>query len=170
MSKMYIRIRRNKVVSQRPFDDVIRNLMAAIGAPDMASFRDAMAAARNLSEMDRIVQRAIGPSGLMEFVRFDMGEILRKGTGEATPRILRFLVGNPLIMKSMAELVPDAASYAPLTILVDERDDGVHLSYDSMADFLGPYENEAASAIARDLDAKVDSLIARAAGGSEKYE
>jgi hypothetical protein len=27
---------------------------------------------------------------------------------------------------------PDAAAYAPITILVDERADGVHLSYDSM--------------------------------------
>ena len=165
--KMHFRVRRNKVVSSRPFDEVVRNLIATIGTPDMATFREAMAAARNVGEMERIVQTAIGPSGLMEFVRFDMGEILRKGTEEITPRILRFLVGNPLIMKSMAELVPDAASYAPLTLLVDERDDGVHLSYDSMADFLGPYENEAAISIARDLDAKVDSLIATAAGGSE---
>jgi hypothetical protein len=164
MSEIDIRVRRKKVVSSRPFDEVVTGLTATIGMPDMESFRETMAAARNLDELERIVQGAIGPSRLMEFVRFDMGEILRKGTGETTHRILRFLIGNPLIMKSMAELVHDAASYAPLTILVDERADGVHLSYDLMADFLGPYENEAAIAIARDLDAKVESLIAIAAG------
>ena len=32
--------------------------------------------------------------------------------------------------------VPDAAAYAPVTILVDERADGVHISYDRMASLL----------------------------------
>jgi len=35
-------------------------------------------------------------------------------------------------MKKMRH-VPDTASYAPVTILIDQRADGVHLSYDSMA-------------------------------------
>jgi hypothetical protein len=44
----------------------------------------------------------------------------------------------------MAKLVPDAGSYAPVTILVDERPDGVHLSYDRMATLLAPCGNDAA--------------------------
>lgn len=54
-------------------------------------------------------------------------------------------------------------SYAPVTILVDERAGGVHLSYDTMASQLAPYRNAAALAVARDLDAKVGSLIETAA-------
>jgi hypothetical protein len=73
------------------------------------------------------------------------------------------VVGNPLIMKEMAKVVPDAASYAPVTILVDERADGVHLSYDSMASLLAPYGNDAALVVARDLDAKIESLLETAA-------
>jgi hypothetical protein len=42
--------------------------------------------------------------------------------------MIRFVIGNPLIMKEMAKRVPDAGSYAPVTILIDERPDGVHLS------------------------------------------
>jgi hypothetical protein len=64
----------------------------------------------------------------------------------------------------MAEHVPDAGSYAPVTILIDERSDGVHLSYDLMASFLAPYGNLAASQVARDLDAKVEALLTAAAG------
>jgi hypothetical protein len=45
------------------------------------------------------------------------------------------------------------------TILIDERADGVHLSYDSMASLLAPYGNEAALVVARDLDAKVETLL-----------
>ena len=73
--------------------------------------------------------------------------------------MLRFVVGNPLIMKEMAKAVPDAASYAPVTILIDERADGVHLSYDSMASLLAPYGSEAALVVARDLDAKIETLL-----------
>jgi hypothetical protein len=77
--------------------------------------------------------------------------------------MLRLVVGNPLIMKEMAKVVPDAASYAPVTILVDERADGVHLSYDSVESFLTPYRDESALTVARDLDAKVEDLLEAAA-------
>jgi len=72
---------------------------------------------------------------------------------------LRLIAGNPLIMKQMLEHVPDAGSYAPVTLLIDERPDGVHLSYDRMASFLSPHENSQALKVARDLDAKVESLL-----------
>jgi hypothetical protein len=49
----------------------------------------------------------------------------------------------------MAKHVPDAGSYAPVTVLVDERADGVHLSYDRMASFLAPYGNRDAVVVAR---------------------
>jgi hypothetical protein len=78
--------------------------------------------------------------------------------------ILRLVVGNPLIMKAMARTVPDAAAYAPVTILVDERADGVHLSYGTMASLLAPYGSRSALTVAMDLDAKIESLLKTAAG------
>jgi hypothetical protein len=63
----------------------------------------------------------------------------------------------------MVKHVPDAGSYAPVTILIDERSDGVHISYDRMASLLAPYENAEALSVARDLDAKVETLLASAA-------
>jgi hypothetical protein len=62
-------------------------------------------------------------------------------------------------MKEMAKHVPDAGAYAPVTILVDERPDGVHISYDKMASFLAPYRNSDALTVARDLDSKVEKLL-----------
>ena len=56
-----------------------------------------------------------------------------------TPRIVRLFIGNPLIMKEMKKHVPDAGSYVPVTVLVDECADGVHLSYDKMTSLLAPY-------------------------------
>jgi hypothetical protein len=70
-------------------------------------------------------------------IRFDAGAVARKTQGSDSPRILR---------------------------LVDERADGVHLSYDSMASLLAPYDSAAAAAVATDLDAQVLRLLEDAAG------
>jgi uncharacterized protein (DUF302 family) len=129
----------------------------------MNAFRSALAAVTTLAELEDVVHRAVGPSDLMEFARYDAGEILRKEVGAQGPRILRLVVGNPLIMKEMAKAVPDAASYAPVTILVDERVDGVHLSYDSIAALIAPYGSQTALRVARDLDAKIEGLLETAA-------
>jgi hypothetical protein len=51
------------------------------------------------------------------------------------------VAGNPLIMKQMLEHVPDAGSYAPVTILIDERSDGIHLSHDRTSNFRAFYGN-----------------------------
>ena len=96
-------------------------------------------------------------------MKFDQGEVLRKETGLNTPKIVRYLIGNPLIMKEMAKHVPDAGAYAPVTILVDEWPDGVHLSYDKMASFLAPSRNSDALTVARDLDSKIEKLLQESA-------
>ena len=129
----------------------------------MNAFHKAFAAVKTVADLEEVVQGAIGSSDLMEFMRFDAGEVLRKERGGQGPEILRLVVGNPIIMKGMAMTVPDAASYAPVTILVDERPDGVHLSYDSMASLIAPYGSQAALAVARELDAKIERLLERAA-------
>jgi len=99
----------------------------------------------------------------MEFARYDLGAVVRRETGGATPGILRIVAGNPLTMSQMVRHVPDAGSHAPVTILVDERPDGVHLSYDRMAAFLAPYNSPEAMQVARDLDHKVEAQLATAA-------
>jgi len=164
MPTIEVPVRRTSVVSSRPFDEIVRRLTATIGRPDMDAFHSAIAAATTAADLEEVVQGAIGSSNLMEFVRFDAGAVLRKERNGRGPKILRLVVGNPLIMKEMAKTVPDAAAYAPITILVDERADGVHLSYDSMASLLAPYGSQAALLVASDLDTKIEGLLQTAAG------
>ena len=152
-------VRRISVVSSRPFGEIVRRLSETLGHPDMHAFHTAVVAATNDADLEEVVHRALGSSDLMEFVRFDAGEVLRKERNGEGPKILRLIVGNPLIMKEMARTVPDAAAYAPITILIDERTDGVHLSYDSMASLLAPYGSQAALLVASDLDTQIESLI-----------
>ena len=101
----------------------------------------------------------LGRTGLMLFAEFDLGDILRRETGSKTPKIIRIVIGNPLIMKEMVKHVPDAGSYAPVTVLIDERPDGVHISYDKMESYLRHYGSSEALAVARDLDTKITTLL-----------
>ncbi len=166
MENMTIRkveIERFSVTSSKPFEAVVAALKAAVGRPDMVEFSEAIRDSRTFAELESAVHRGLGRTGLMMFMELDHGAILRKETGLGTPKIVRFVIGNPLIMKEMAKHVPDAGSYAPVTILVDERPDGVHLAYDKMASLLAPYGNPEALAIARDLDSKIENLIRESA-------
>ena len=163
MATRQISVQRFSVISSKTFQEVVSRLEKAIGRPDLSAFRKDIAAAKSYPEVENVVSKATGSSGFMEFARFDLGEILRKETGAAAPKILRLVIGNPLIMKKMVERVPDAGSYAPVTILLDERPDGVHLSYDTMASFLNSYGVAEAMTVAQDLDAKVEALLTSAA-------
>ena len=159
-----IEVERFTLSSSKPFDEVVAALNSAIGHPDMAEFWKSTHRAQSDAELQKTIEKGLGPTGLMLFVEFDHGAIVRSGTGRDKPRMIRFVVGNPLIMREMAKHVPDAGSYAPVTILIDERSDGVYLSYDRMASFLAPYNNSEALKVARDLDEKVEALLSAAAG------
>jgi len=100
----------------------------------------------------------------MEFTRMDLGAVLRKRNGPQAGQSLRLrlIVGNPVTMSAMVQHVRDAGSYAPVTILIDERADGVRLSYDRMASLLATYESPEALNVAR--DAKVEAILIAAAG------
>lgn len=158
-----VEIERFSVISSKPFDAVVAAVKASVGHPDMVEFAKALRGARSFAELESAVRGGLGSPGLMMFMELDHGAIVRKETGLQTPKIVRFLIGNPLIMKEMAKHLPDAGSYAPVTILVDERPDGVHLSYDRMAGLLAPYGNQEALAVARELDSKIENLLREAA-------
>jgi uncharacterized protein (DUF302 family) len=128
----------------------------------MAEFARSTHEARSFAELKSAVEKGLSKAGLMLFMQLDQGAVVRKETGGDTPGIVRLLIGNPLIMKEMARHVPDVGSYAPVTVLVDERPDGVHLSYDRMASLLAAYGNLDARRVAEDLDNKVETLLREA--------
>jgi uncharacterized protein (DUF302 family) len=163
MTTKQITVQRFSVTSSKPLQAVVARLEALIGHPDMSAIWRDVASAKTYPEVEQMINKVIGTSGLMEFTRYDHGQFLRKAHGAGAPGVLRLVVGNPLIMKQMVEHVPDAGSYAPVTILIDERPDGVHLSYDTMSSFLSSYGSPQAMKVAQDLDSKVEALLTAAA-------
>ena len=134
-----VQMERLSLVTSRLFDEVIAGIKTSIAHRNLAEFLTETRQTPSVSKLESKVRKVLGRAELMLFFEFDHGDIVRKGTGSDTPRIIRLLIGNPLIMKQMSKHVPDASAYAPVTVLIDERDDGVHLSYDRMASLLAPY-------------------------------
>src|SRR5882724_3174571 len=154
-----INVERVCYVSRKPFREVVHLLEAGIGHPNMNELWQELFTAKTVSEVDEIMRQAVGPSGLIEFLRFNHGDIVHKGKVGSAPGNVRLVVGNPSIMRRMVEHVPDAGSYAPVTILIDERPDGVHISYDKMESYLLHYGSLEALAVARTLDTKITTLL-----------
>jgi uncharacterized protein (DUF302 family) len=162
MTTKKIAVDRVTFVSKRSFEEVLGRLDKGIGRPNLGELGGRMREAATFSEYEAVIHDAVGSADLMEFMRLDLGMALRKDPAVAAYKIVRIIAGNPLIMKQMVEHVPDAGSYAPVTILVYERGDGVYVSYDTMASYVALYENEKALRVARDLDAKVLLLLTEA--------
>ena len=163
MATKQISVERFGITSAKPFGEVVKALEASVAHPNLSTWMKDLMSAQSFADLEKLINATTGPSGLMQFMRFDLGEVVRKERGEKAPRSVRYLIGNPLIMKQMLERSPDAGSYAPVTILVDERPDGVRLSYDRMASFLATYGNDEALKVARDLDAKIETILTKAA-------
>jgi uncharacterized protein (DUF302 family) len=163
MSIKKIEIERFTVTSSKPFEVVLAALKAGVGRLDLVEFAKASKSAGTFAELEKVVNRIPGKTGLMLFLELDHGAVLRKESRLGKPNMVRLVVGNPLIMKEMAKRVPDAGSYAPVTILVDDRPDGVHLTYDRMVSLLAPYGNPDALKVAQDLDSKVEKALNAAA-------
>jgi hypothetical protein len=85
-----VAVERATVISGLSFDAVLAKLAAAVGHPDMSAFARDVVAAGTSADLERIVEAATGPAGLMEMAHFDIGEVLRKELGhraqKAAPR------------------------------------------------------------------------------------
>jgi uncharacterized protein (DUF302 family) len=157
-----VAVERVSLTSDKPFESVLAAIRGGIGQPDMKKLWEQIWSAGSFQTAEAIVSAVLGPTGLMQFGEFNDGEFIRKDRGAGTPQAMRLLIGNPLIMNRMTELVPDAAAYAPVTVLIDEREGKVRISYDRMVSLLSVYGNPGATEVAQGLDAKIETLISNA--------
>jgi uncharacterized protein (DUF302 family) len=75
------------------------------------------------------------------------------------------IAGNPVTMGEMTRSLPDAGSYAPITLLVQEMPDGgTRVAYDSVTSALARYQDADASEVAERLDAEVLGLLRQVTG------
>lgn len=151
------------LTTTRRFADVVGAIERAVAHPNVPELLRAMKDAATPAALRRIVEDAVGPQGLLEFIRFDFGLVLAKDDPPTRRGAVRFMLGNPLVMRELVRGAPDAGSNAPVSVLVDERDGEVRLAYDRTAPGLSGGDPQALEA-ARRLDAKIEALLCAAAG------
>ena len=79
-----VEMERFTVTSSKPFDVVVAAIKALIGHPNTAELWQATQRATTAAERaGTLTEPVVGESGLMQFVEFDHGMIVRKGTRES---------------------------------------------------------------------------------------
>jgi hypothetical protein len=161
-------VRRHVFDSERPFPDVLDAIFGGISQPDIEALFGELARSTSYEQFSSLVRQAQGSAGLIRFMELDLDRALTldpQARDRAGRRLVRLIAGNPVTMGEMTRHVADAGSYAPVTILVEEKPaGGTRVAYDTVASAIAPYRNAAASAVAQRLDTEVLELLHQATG------
>jgi uncharacterized protein (DUF302 family) len=161
-------MRRHVFDTERPFSAVLDGIFGGISRPDIEALFGKLAVSTSYEQFSSLVQEAQGSAGLMRFLQLDLDSALTldpRAPDWTGRRLVRLIAGNPVTMGQMTRHVADAGSYAPVTILIQERPDGgTRVAYDSVVSALAPYHDAAASQVAEQLDTEVLDLLRQATG------
>ena len=80
-----VEMERFTAISSKPFDAVVAAIKASIGHPNMAELWQATQQATTAAELEAAIKPVLGESGLMQFVEFDHGMIVRRGPSTTHP-------------------------------------------------------------------------------------
>ena len=103
-----------------------------------------------------------GPELAIFSVR-DHGGLLR--TVGLAREAVQYEIGNPLTASRMTQYRMAAALYAPLRVLLYETEAGhTVFEYDRPSSLFGQFGDERVTAVGRELDAKLERVLAKSAG------
>jgi hypothetical protein len=146
----------------------MNSLYGGISRPDIEDLFRELHATTSYEQFTSLVRQAQGTAGLMRFLELDDAVALAhdpQAQASAGRSLVRLIAGNPVTLGQMARHVPDAGSYAPVTILIQEMPDGgTRVAYDSVASAIAPYNSPAATQVAEHLDAEVLNLLRLVSG------
>src|SRR4051794_6670225 len=147
--------------SSRSFDELVSALLADIGdkpAPinDIAQNHD------DWDAYQREVESHVGPSGFMLFGLFDHGAWM--GKAGIDRKVLRVILGSPLIAITMLRHDVTAGLFAPVEVLILEEPAGSSLTYVKPSSLMVVEENPELLRAAEELDAKLAALAAKVVG------
>ncbi len=154
-----IALERHEFISDKDFDEVLAALHAGLGRPDFGAFNRQLARLDDWESFKRAVAKQAGSSGLLIFLELDLGSVVARDPEAQHYRIVRIIAGNHVTMESMVRTTPGAGAFAPVTLLIYERDDGVHLRYDALTSAVHGELSVEAYRHAQDLDASVLTLL-----------
>jgi uncharacterized protein (DUF302 family) len=145
------------------FDEVLSRLRRLMGDARMPEFAALAKVAMTEAEFaQKVEERFIGESGFTLFHEIDHGGWLpRFGINK---RSVRLILGNPLIAITMIRHDITAGLFAPVEILVTEKEGGAGttVAYVRPSSLIVIEENPLLHKAAKALDEKLDALISKA--------
>ena len=145
--------------SAKSFDDVVAALLDDVGDKPVP-IDDFAARFATWEAYEREVQSHVGASGFMLFATLDHGAWIQKLGIER--KLLRVVIGNPLIAITMLRHDVTAGLFAPVELLIaEEQPDRSSLTYVVPSSLMVVEENEPLRAAAVALDAKLAALAAK---------
>jgi uncharacterized protein (DUF302 family) len=150
--------------SAKSYDELVAALLADIGEKAV-SLDDLAATTDSWESYQHQVQTHVGPSGFMLFGLVDHGAwITKAGIGR---KVLRVILGNPLIAITMLRHDVTAGLFAPVELLlVDQGEAGSSLTYVRPSSLMVVEPNPQLLSAAKELDAKLAALATKVASGS----
>jgi hypothetical protein len=150
--------------SDLAFDEVLANLRSLVGQPTIEDLAKLESEPSTQAEFASKIRGYIGKSEFMLFLQLDHGAWMEKFGVKR--RVLRWILGNPLIAITMIR--PDVTSglFVPVELLLVDGESGKGSSviYVLPSSLMAIEQNAALREAALALDAKLDSLVAKAVG------
>jgi uncharacterized protein (DUF302 family) len=145
--------------SKRCFDEVVRALLADVGEKPLM-IDDLPAKFERWESYKAEVESHAGPSGFILFTVMNHGAWIKKVGIQK--KVLRFIIGNPVIAITMLRHDLTAGLFAPVELIVIEEDqDQSSLTYVRPSSLMAVETNETLLAASRELDAKLQALAAK---------
>jgi uncharacterized protein (DUF302 family) len=150
---------RSRFESTKSFDDLVEALLADIGDKPVL-IDDIAARFDDWESYEREVQTHAGPSGFMLFTSWNHGAWIKKAGIQR--KVLRMVIGNPLIAITMLRHDVTAGLFVPVELLLTEEENGRSaLTYVVPSSLMVVEPNQPLRAAALELDAKLAALAVK---------
>ena len=153
-----VRIEHIRIETDKPFAGVKAALESLVPLLDPA-----IPEALRQGEIERARDALERGPALSIFSARDHGGLLR--IAGLARKAVQYEIGNPLTASSMTRHQLSAALYAPLRVLIYENTSGhAVFEYDRPSSLFGQFSDERVTAVGRELDEKLESVLVEAAG------
>src|SRR3954452_17353618 len=143
--------------SAKSYDELVAALLADIGEQPVP-INDISAVDGDWRSYRERVEKYVGPNGFMLLALLDHGAWITKAGIDR--KVLRVILGNPLIAITMLRHDVTAGLFAPVELLIaEEQSDQSSLTYVVPSSLMVVEENEPLRAAAVALDAKLAALV-----------
>jgi uncharacterized protein (DUF302 family) len=141
------------------FDEVLRQIREACGKSNIPQINEVAVNSHSAEEFDAEVKKRFeGLAGFMIFGEIEHTRWIAKyGINR---RVLRIILGNPLIAITMLREDISAGLFVPVELLLVENGSGSTVHYIRPSSLMVTTENPLLKAAAEKLDQKFDQLIA----------